>query len=42
MEKFVPRFLKAEFDFRWGTWSDHVLSWLALREGRPEVSAVAL
>jgi hypothetical protein len=33
MEEFVPRFMKAEFDTKWGTWSDHVLSWLSLRQG---------
>jgi hypothetical protein len=36
MEDFIPRFMAAEFDTRWGSWHDNVLSWLALRQGRPE------
>jgi hypothetical protein len=36
MEHFIPRFIAAEFDRKWGSWSDHVSSWLALREDRPE------
>jgi hypothetical protein len=32
MEDFIPRFIAAEFDTRWGSWWDHVTSWLALRE----------
>jgi hypothetical protein len=36
MEEFVPRFMAAEFDTRWGTWSDHVLSWRSMRQGRKE------
>jgi hypothetical protein len=32
IEDFVPRFMNAEFDARWGSWADHVLSWLRLRE----------
>jgi len=32
MEDFVPRFLNAEFDTRWGSWADHVLSWTLLRQ----------
>jgi estrone sulfotransferase len=31
MESFIPRFLAAEFDRKWGSWSDNVSSWLALR-----------
>lgn len=34
MEEFVPRFMAAEFDTRWGSWSDHILSWLSMRQGR--------
>jgi len=30
---FVPRFIRGEFDRRFGCWRDHVLSWTALREG---------
>jgi hypothetical protein len=35
MEAFIPRFIAAEFDAKWGSWSDNVLSWLALRENHP-------
>lgn len=35
MEAFIPRFMAAEFDAKWGSWSDNVLSWLALRENHP-------
>lgn len=35
MEAFIPRFIAAEFDAKWGSWSDNVLSWLALRESHP-------
>jgi hypothetical protein len=35
LEQFVPRFINAEFDSKWGSWGDHVLSWLRLREGSP-------
>ena len=34
LEKFVPRFLNAEFDVDWkwsASWSDHVMSWTCLR-----------
>lgn len=36
MDEFVPRFMAAEFDTRWGSWSDHVKSWLSMRQGRRE------
>jgi len=36
MDEFVPRFMNAEFDPKFGTWSDHILSWLSLRQGRKE------
>lgn len=36
LEKFVPRFLAAEFDTKWGSWADHITSWLSLRQGRKE------
>jgi hypothetical protein len=29
---FVPRFIDGEFDVKWGSWSDHVLSWTLLRQ----------
>jgi hypothetical protein len=35
MEDFTARFIAAEFDPRWGSWSDHVVSWLMLRRARP-------
>ena len=31
MEQFIPRFLAAEFDTRWGSWADNAKSWLYLR-----------
>jgi hypothetical protein len=34
MEEFLPRFLKSEFEPGTGCWGDHVLSWLATRQGR--------
>jgi hypothetical protein len=36
MQDFVPRFINAEFDTKWGSWSDHVRSWLLLRQGQPD------
>lgn len=35
MGDFIPRFINAEFDTKWGSWSDHVRSWLFLRQGHP-------
>jgi hypothetical protein len=35
MEDFVLRFINAEFDTRWGSWADHVLSWMLLRQNHP-------
>ncbi|MFZ1008098.1 MAG: sulfotransferase domain-containing protein [Candidatus Sulfotelmatobacter sp.] len=32
---FVPRFIDGEFDAKWGSWSDHVLSWMLLRRKSP-------
>jgi hypothetical protein len=32
---FVPRFIAGEFDTKWGSWSDHVLSWMLLRQNSP-------
>jgi hypothetical protein len=34
-DEFVPRFLKAEFDKPFGSWADHVASWIYLREHDP-------
>ena len=36
MEEFIPRFMAAEFDTRWGSWSDHIVSWLSMRQGRKQ------
>lgn len=36
IDAFVPRFMAAEFDSKWGSWSDHVLSWLSLRREHPD------
>ena len=36
MDKFIPRFIAAEFDRKWGSWVDHVQSWLLLRQDRPD------
>ena len=35
MDEFVSRFLLAEFDRKWGTWADHVQSWLRMRQNHP-------
>jgi hypothetical protein len=35
MEEFVRRFIAAEFDAKWGSWSEHVVSWLSLRQNDP-------
>jgi hypothetical protein len=35
MHDYIPRFIKAEFDTRWGSWADHVLSWTLLRQNDP-------
>ncbi len=34
LEEFIPRFLDSEFEPGTGCWGDHVLSWLATRQGR--------
>jgi Sulfotransferase domain len=31
MDDFIPRFIAAEFDPKFGSWSDNVLSWLSVR-----------
>lgn len=33
LEQFVPRFMESEFEPKTGCWGDHVLSWLATRQG---------
>ena len=35
MDDFIPRFIAAEFDTRWGSWDENVRSWLALRHNHP-------
>jgi hypothetical protein len=35
MDDFIPRFIAAEFDTRWGSWDENVRSWLALRYNHP-------
>jgi hypothetical protein len=32
---FIPHFIAGEFDAKWGSWSDHVLSWTLLRQSSP-------
>lgn len=33
IEKFLPRFIAGDFDAEWGTWAEHITSWLANRQG---------
>jgi Sulfotransferase domain len=40
MDEFVPRFIRAEFDSKWGSWSDHVKSWVLLRGHHPDFLAM--
>jgi hypothetical protein len=35
LEEFVPRFMESEFEPNTGSWGDHVVSWLATRQGHP-------
>lgn len=35
LDDFIPRFIAAEFDRKWGSWLDSVQSWLLLRENHP-------
>jgi hypothetical protein len=35
LEEFVPRFIESEFEPNTGSWGDHVVSWLATRQGHP-------
>jgi hypothetical protein len=35
MDDFIPRFIAAEFDSRWGCWAESVISWLVLRRENP-------
>jgi len=32
MDDFIPRFMAAEFDKKWGSWADNVMSWISLRQ----------
>jgi hypothetical protein len=36
MTSFVPRFIRAEFDRKFGSWRDNVLSWMTLRGDSPD------
>jgi hypothetical protein len=36
MASFVPRFIAGEFDHKFGSWRDNVLSWTALRGDSPD------
>jgi uncharacterized membrane protein YkvA (DUF1232 family) len=36
LEQFIPRFMESEFEPKTGCWGDHVLSWLATRQGRED------
>ena len=36
MEAYVPRFMREDFDAKYGPWDDHVLSWIRMREGRED------
>ena len=35
LDEFVPRFIDGQFDRKWGSWRDHVLSWIATRQNHP-------
>lgn len=35
MDDFIPRFLAAEFDKKWGSWAENVQSWLLVRQSQP-------
>jgi hypothetical protein len=35
LDAFIPRFVAAEFDVKWGSWAEHVMSWIALRQSQP-------
>jgi len=35
MNSFVPRFIAGEFDRKFGSWQDNVLSWISLRQKDP-------
>ncbi|HWW13949.1 MAG TPA: sulfotransferase domain-containing protein [Candidatus Dormibacteraeota bacterium] len=36
MEDYIPRFMNVEFDTKWGSWADHVQSWMLLRQNHPD------
>jgi hypothetical protein len=35
MASFIPRFIAGEFDYKFGSWRDNVLSWITLRGNAP-------
>jgi hypothetical protein len=34
--EYVPRFMREDFDAKFGPWDDHVLSWIRMRQGHPD------
>lgn len=36
MVEYVPRFMREDFDAKYGPWDDHVLSWIRMRQGDPQ------
>lgn len=34
IDEFIPGFIAAQYDSRWGSWADNVMSWMAMRQGR--------
>jgi hypothetical protein len=35
IEDFIPRFIAGEFESHFGTWAEHVMSWLSTRQNHP-------
>ncbi|MGH9431950.1 MAG: sulfotransferase domain-containing protein, partial [Terriglobia bacterium] len=36
MEEYIPRFMREDFEAKYGPWDDHVLGWIRMREGHPD------
>jgi hypothetical protein len=34
MGEFIPGFIAGQYDPAWGSWGDHVMSWVTMRQGR--------
>ena len=34
MDEFTRGFVKAQYDSAWGSWGDHVMSWITMRQGQ--------